>query len=255
MQKEVRGSQPPRDGAERRRAGRRRAGARGDAANEFAIRHSPFAIPSHTGAALRPALEQGTRVARERYDPAVHAEREMKVERARLGDVGKETRMPWQVDGRNWHLAQRDDRNGKPRRWQPAALEYVEELIQKAGRGKFAPTHWSNRASVEITAPGAHTWFLHALTGGEWLLELYFRAPPGTFGWRKLDEELELKTLDQRPDIQAYGDWARVDVRKRRDGFDAIVVYAHDKAEIDTPAFRRFVRKAVQAYLGGGSAP
>jgi len=115
--------------------------------------------------------------------------------------------------------------------------------------GGFAPTNWNNRASVEITAPDAAKWFLHALTGGQWLLELYFRVPPGTFKWLELDEQLGLKTLDERDDLQTYGDWARVDVRRRRDGLDAIAVYVHDKAEIDTPAFRRFVRKAAGAYM------
>ena len=204
---------------------------------------------SHTGIALRPILRAGPHEQRGRYDPAAHVERELAVEKAGFGAVGKGTQMPWQTDGRKWHLVQRDDRAGRERKWEPEALEYVEELVQKAGKGRFESTNWNNRASVEITAPGAHTWFLHALTGGEWLLELYFRAPPGTFDWRKLDEELDLKTLDEREDLETYGDWARVDARKRRDGFDAIVVYAHDREEIDTPAFRRFIRRAVSVYL------
>ncbi|MBU0616157.1 MAG: ATP-binding cassette domain-containing protein [Planctomycetes bacterium] len=202
---------------------------------------------SHTGAALRPILEAGPYESRPRYDPAAHAEREMLVERQRLGDVGKETKMPWQVDGGNWHLEQRKDRDGKERRWEPAALEYVEELVQRSGG--FEPTNWNNRASVEITAAGAETWFLHALTGGEWLLELYFRVPPKTFDWLELDERLGLKTLDERDDLEVYGDWSRVDVRPRRDGLDAVVVYVYDKAEIDTVSFRRFVRRAGRAYL------
>ncbi|RMF84766.1 MAG: hypothetical protein D6744_02495 [Planctomycetota bacterium] len=204
---------------------------------------------SHTGVALRPVLEAGPREPRQRYDPTAHAERELAVAKAGFGRIGNDTRMPWQVDGRRWHLVQRDDRAGRPRRWEPAALEYVEQLVQKAGKGRFEPTNWSNRASVEITARGAPTWFLHALTGGEWLLELYFRTPRGAFDWRKLDGELGLKTLDERDDLETYGDWARVDVRKRRDGFDAVVIYVHDRREIDTPAFRRFIRKAASLYF------
>ncbi len=165
--------------------------------------------------------------------------------------------MPWQVDGRRWHLEQRSSRSATTRRWEPAALEYVVDLVQKEGRKQrpadaenaFAPTDWSAQASVEITAPGAAQWFLHALTGGEWLLELYFRTPPGTFKWPALDAALKLKTLDERGDLQTYGDWARVAVRQRRDGYDAVVVYVHDRKEIDTPAFRRFVKQAAAAYL------
>jgi excinuclease ABC subunit A len=202
---------------------------------------------SHTAGALRPILHAGPYETRTRYDPAAHAAREMEVEKQRLGDVGKEVKMPWQVDGRRWHLQQRTDRDGKETRWEPAALEYVEELVQKAGQ--FEPTNWNNRASVEITARDAPTWFMHALTGGQWLLELYFRVPPKTFDWIELDERLGLKPLDEREDLPTYGDWSRVDVRPRRDGLDAVVVYVHDKKEIDTPAFRKFVKQAARVYL------
>jgi excinuclease ABC subunit A len=202
---------------------------------------------SHTGAALRPILQAGPHEARARYDPAAHAAREMQVEKQRFGDIGKEVRMPWQVDGRRWHLEQRASRDDQPRHWEPAALEYVEELVQKSGN--FEPTNWNNRASVEITAAGAQTWFLHALTGGEWLLELCFLVPPKTFNWLALDAQLGLRTLDERDDLQTYGDRSRVDIRSRKIGMEAIVVYVHDKAEIDTPGFRQFIKRAAQAYL------
>ena len=65
-----------------------------------------------------------------------------------------------------------------------------------------------------------------------------------------VEERLGLKTLDDREDLETYGDWSRVDVRPRRDGLDAVVVYVHDGKEIDTPAFRRFVKRAVKAYVG-----
>jgi len=222
-------------------------------------RHANSLFRSHTAAALKPVLEAGPYEERRPYDAHEHAARVLAAEKEGFGDVGKEVRMPWQVDGRRWHLEQRNSRNERPRRWDPAALEFVVELVEAAGRearppgspSAFAPTDWNNRASVEITAPNARYWFLHALTGGEWLLELYFRIPPGVFAWRTLDESLGLKTLDERDDLEVYGDWSRVDVRRRNDGWDAVVLYVHDRQEIDTPAFRRFVRRAVQAYLDG----
>ncbi|MEW6252191.1 MAG: ATP-binding cassette domain-containing protein, partial [Planctomycetota bacterium] len=253
--------------------------------SELGTRNSELVTPSHTARALAPILAAGPYAERPRFDARRHAAHELEAARRGFGDVGSEVRMPWQVDGRKWHLEQRSSRADQPRHWEPAALEFVLDLVHAEGRrvfGKprrvgarpassragapaqpervgadqpervpdsiFAPTNWNNRASVEVTAPGAAHWFLHALTGGEWLLELYFRAPPGTFRPRALDAQLDLKPLDQRPDIQAYGDWPRVDVRERRDGLDAVVVYVHDQAEIDTRGFRQFVRDAVSAY-------
>ena len=225
--------------------------------SELVTRYSLLATPSHTAAALAPILAAGPYEERCPYDPAEHAAREIAAEKAGFGDVGREVRMPWQEDGRRWHLEQRSSRNETPRRWEAAALEYVLELVEREGRAQhppeaesaFEPTNWGNRASVEVTAPGVTYWFLHALTGGEWLLELYFRAPPGAFKWTVLNRELGLKTLDERDDLETYGDWARVDVRPRCDGWEVVVVYVHDKQEIDTPAFRRFIKQVVATYL------
>ncbi len=206
-------------------------------------------LTAHTAHALAPVLTSDPRAQRAHYDPSAHAERELTADQNAYGDVGKDIRMPWQEDGRKWHMEMRASRGESPVRWESAALEYVLDEVHKAGKGAFAETNWNSRASVEVTAPGASKWFLHALTGGEWLLELYFRVPPGTFKWLALDEQLGLPTLDERDDLQTYGDWSRVDVRARRDGLDAVVVYPHDRQEIDTPAFRRFIRDAVKAYL------
>ncbi|MBK9119167.1 MAG: ATP-binding cassette domain-containing protein [Phycisphaerales bacterium] len=211
---------------------------------------------SHTAAALAPVLAAGPHAEREVYDPATHAAETLAAERAGLGRIGTEVRMPWQVDGRKWHLEQRSSRSERPRRWEPSALALVIELVEREGRrlrrpgtaSIFTETHWGERASVEVTAVEAPVWFLHALTGGEWLVELYFRSAPGVFHAATLNAELGLKTLDERTDLETYGDWPRVDVRPRRDGYDAVVVYVHDRKEIDTPAFRRFIRTAVQAY-------
>ena len=236
----------------------RRAEGPHDVNEGFSFCILPFAFGGHTAAALQPVLAAGPYEERPRFDPRAHAARQLDAARGDFGDVGKDVRMPWQIDGRKWHLEQRRSREDEPRRWEPAALEYVLELVQEAGRAlrprgaanAFEPTNWNSRASVEITAPAADTWFLHALTGGAWLLELYFQVPRDTFKWHTLDAQLGLKTLDERDDLETYGDWARVDVRPRRGGLDAVVIYVHDKQEIDTPGFRRFVKDAAKAYLG-----
>jgi excinuclease ABC subunit A len=234
--------------------------------SQVATRYSPLSTPSHTAAALAPILAAGPYEERPLYDRVAHAAQELAIEKAGLGHIGREVRMPWQVDGRKWHLEQRTSRADKPVRWEAAALEFVVGLVQAEGRRQraaraargasdaesaFAPTNWNDRASVEITAPGADKWFMHALTGGEWLLELYFRVPPGKFSAAVLERQIGLKTLDQREDLETYGDWARVDVRERCDGIDVAVVYVHDRAEIDTAGFRKFVKDAVNAYLKG----
>ncbi|MFO0839986.1 MAG: ATP-binding cassette domain-containing protein [Phycisphaerae bacterium] len=211
----------------------------------FCILHSAFT--SHTAYALAPILAAGPYAERPIYDAARHAAQVEADERVGLGKIGREVRMPWQIDGRKWHLEQRTSRDGSPLRWERAAMLLIEELVQEAGG--FAPTAWSDRAHVEISAPDTDVWFMHVLTGGEWLLECYFRVPRGTFSERALTRQIGLKTLDQREDLQTYGDWPRVALRERLGPLDAVAVYVHDRAEIDTPGFRKFVRDAARAYL------
>ncbi|MCH7870896.1 MAG: hypothetical protein IID33_04270, partial [Planctomycetes bacterium] len=204
------------------------------------------AVHCPTAAALRPILEQGPYLRREVYDAREHAAREIEIEKSRLG-VGGDARMPWQVDGRRWHLEQRTSHHGKPVRWDRAALEFVEELIVKAG--EFDPPDWNDRSRIEITVAGAETWFFHCLTGGEWQLDFNFRVPHGTFASRTLAKKLGLGKLDDRDDLPVYSRSQRVHCRRSDAHFDAIRVQVHDKAEIDTPRFHKFIKDAARAYL------
>ena len=92
-------------------------------------------------------------------------------------------------------------------------------------------------------------WFFHALTGSRWLLDTTYRVPPGTFDGGKLEAALGLRTLDERTDLPIYGQEPRVRVRQSHRGFDDVRIHIHDRAEIDTPAFRRFLKRAVPAHV------
>ena len=199
----------------------------------------------HTATALRPILERGPYRRREVYDAREHAAREIEIEKSRI-DVGGDTRMPWQVDGRRWHLEQRTSHQGKPVRWDPLALEFVERLIVEAA--EFDAPDWNDRSRIEITVGGAETWFFHCLTGGEWQLDFNFRVPRGTFKSRTLATRLRLGKLDDRDDLPVYSRCQRVHCRRQNARFDAIRIQVHDKAEIDTPQFRKFIKDAARAY-------
>jgi len=214
---------------------------------------------SHTGRALAKILADGPHIAREVFDPAkaAAASTTRAFDNTPAG-AGSEpaARMPWQVNGRRWHTELRTSRDGKAVEWEGRALIYAVEQIERLGGDKLLPTDWNDRARVEIVgeAPGdlaqsAVPWFCHALTGGRWLLDLLFRIPEGTFAQGDLAAKLALKTLDERDDIQAYGQTSRVQVRTALGAMDQVRVMVHDRKEIDTPAFRSFLAGAVKAYL------
>ncbi len=209
---------------------------------------------SHTGRILGEALSAGPHGERPVFDPKAHAAATLDAEKLVPDDVG-EASMPWQRDGRAWHTRERRDRRGRPIKWEAAALEHVVERIVALGEGRFAEPDWAHQSRVEIKAPGSKvTWFLHALTGGQWLLDLNFRVPRGQFKQDELVALLGLKTLDERTDLPIYGQWSRVYVRRADSDTDRIRVMVHDKAEVEASGFRRFLSGAVKGYLDYAAA-
>src|SRR5207244_3291367 len=161
-----------------------------------------------------------------------------------LDAVGKDAKMPWQTDGRRWHTVDRVAAKGVPCRWEGAILDWLERQIHKLG--KFGETNWNHRTQVEIAAPTkSHGWFLHASTGLEWLVWLTFRVGRNTFKEAELVRSLGIKPLNETPGLEVYGNEERVRVGNLKGPWQAILIAAHRLGEIDTPAFRKFLDKAV----------
>jgi excinuclease ABC subunit A len=92
----------------------------------FATRHSPFV--SHTAAALAPILASGTRGQRAYFD--ADAVRRKQAGDVTTGELGRSVKMPWQIDGRKWHLVDRRAANGRPCRWDGAMLERIVDFLE-----------------------------------------------------------------------------------------------------------------------------
>ncbi len=200
---------------------------------------------SHTAVALEPVLTAGPFAERKPYDPAQHLEK--KEGDVDLAEVGKDARMPWESDGRNWHTRDRVGRKGEPIQWEGRILETVVDKIQELG--DFAETNWTERTVVEITGEKkSDGWFFHAITGEAWLLKLKFRVHRGTFKRDELVTQLDLKPLNQMEDLPIYGNEPRVKVKPQRGPWQEIELRVHTFVEIDTPVFWSFVEKAVGGF-------
>ena len=282
---------------------------------------------SHTAAALAPILATGLRSEREFFD--ADAVRKKKAGDVTTSELGRDAKMPWQINGRKWHLVDRLAHNSRPCRWEGAALERVIDFLEteldatasgaasaprhvdnvsadrgadaaplakvevapvtkkssrasalkekltgklagklmtaanleqdQLARGDFATidsnarltTNWEERSVVEVIGPDASRgWFLHALTGDEWLLTLKFRVPEGTFQQKSLVASLKLKPVDDIREIEAYGRGERVRVKEETMGpWQEVVITVHWLREIDTPEFWEFLGQAKAAYL------
>jgi excinuclease ABC subunit A len=200
---------------------------------------------SHTAAILAGVLAAGPHAERQKYDPfAAEAAREGDVD---LEKVGADAQMPWQTDGRRWHAADRVTSKGAPCRWEGKILEWIDQRVQEAGA--FSETNWNHRTVIEIAAPQKSlAWFLHAMTGHEWLLRLVFRVGKNTFKQEELVERLGIRPLNETPGLEVYGNEDRVRVDNLKGPWQAVTILVHWLREIDTPAFRTFLKQAVASF-------
>ncbi len=226
------------------RGSRSRKGAKTKKARSE-IRNTKSATVSHTAAALAPVLTAGPFVKRKPYDPdRVTAPRADDLE---IDDVGRDTRMPWEVDGRRWHTKDRVARDGRACKWDGRILDAIENRIQKLG--DFAATNWNSRTIVEITAAKkSDGWFFHAITGERWLVKLKFRTAKKTFERDKLVADLDFKPLNDLDEIEAYGRGPRVKCKHLRGPWQEVQIDAHSWQEVDTPAFWTFLERAVAGF-------
>jgi excinuclease ABC subunit A len=201
---------------------------------------------SHTAAALAGVLAAGPYADRPKYDP--HAP-----EAAREGDipleaVGRDAQMPWEADGRRWHTVERVTSEGKPCRWDGQILEWLDEKIHE--QGAFADTNWKHRTVIEIAGPSrSQGWFLHAMTGQEWLLRLVFRVGRNTFKQEDLVRRLAIPPLNDTPGLEVYGAEERVHVANLKGSpWQAVSLVVHRLGEIDTPAFAAFLTRAAGSF-------
>jgi excinuclease ABC subunit A len=164
-----------------------------------------------------------------------------------IDQVGADVAMPWRVDGKRWHTEQRLSHQGKPCVWEGEVLARVEEAIQKTGQ--FSLTNWKHPSTVEITGPVKSAgWFFHAHTNMEWLVRLVFRVSKNTFKQIALEKALAIPPLNETEGVRVYSNDPRVRVANRRGPWQEVWMLVHRMSEIDTPAFRDFLTKAIASF-------
>src|SRR5262249_5116573 len=84
-------------------------------------------------------------------------------------------------------------------------------------------------------------------TGLERMVRLVFHVGRNTFKQADLAGRLGLKRLNDIPGLDVYGDEERVQVANRRGPWQEGAILGHGLSEIDTPAFREFLKQAVDA--------
>jgi excinuclease ABC subunit A len=164
-----------------------------------------------------------------------------------ITEVGRDARMPWEVDGRRWHTRERVDRKGEPCRWDGRVLERVVDRVHELG--EFSETNWNARSVVEISAAKkSDGWFFHAITGETWLLKLKFRVAKNHFKGQDLTQKLALKTLNEIDELPIYSNEPRVKCKNLRGPWQEVEMRVHTLEEIDSPDFWQFLEGAVEGF-------
>jgi excinuclease ABC subunit A len=202
-------------------------------------------LRSHTAEALAPVLAAGPHADRRMHDfHAAEAKRQGDLD---IAEVGRTTKMPWEVDGRRWHTQERVGRKGEPCRWDGKILDRVVDRIHELG--KFSPTNWAERSVVEISGEEKSMgWFFHAITGEAWLLKLKFRVARATFKREHLMLRLGLTPLNDLDDLPIYGTGSRVRCKNLRGPWQEVQLHVHSWDEIDRPEFWHFLEQAVAGF-------
>ena len=132
-----------------------------------------------------------------------------------------------------------------------SALAKVVDAIE--ARPGFLPANWNDRSVVEITGENrTGVWFLHALTGDEWLLTLKFRVPKRTFDEEELRQQLDLKSLDDLDELPIYGRSERVRIRNIKGPWQEVTITVHWLREIETRRVCAISRPRLRRLSGGG---
>jgi excinuclease ABC subunit A len=162
-------------------------------------------------------------------------------------ELGESVKMPWEVDGRKWHIETHIAANGAPCRWDRNLLVSLANTIEADGR--YAEINWAGRSVVEVTGPTKVAgWFLHAMTGDEWFLTLKFRVTKGTFEESSLKEGLDLVEVNDLDDIPVFNRVARVRIKALTGGLQEVSIVLNKQEEFETPAFQQFLKTALGAF-------
>ena len=206
---------------------------------------------SHTARALRPIIEAGPVRKRKVFSAEEQAEAEAEMHRPmRVGESEVGAKMPWESDGRRWHVEMHLDHEGKPAKWDAAVLEWIVETTEKLGGMKTAD--WNSPSTVEVRAPGSRSseWFLHARTRNAEQLDLSIRVPVGSFNGPALVKRLGIVPLNDRDDLPIYSGSERVQLRNINPQWADVRVQVRDFKDVEKRAFKKFLQDAATAYLG-----
>ncbi len=219
---------------------------------------------SWTGEFLIPILKNDPYEERKPFD--VEAFRKMQTEEPVVSELKSVVKMPWEVDGIRWHSQARSSRcrntvpahgeilpaispiaTARPARWD---VRIFDALLEKIEMMDDVEIDWNDRNVIRVTSSQRNaTKFLHIFTNDEWLLKLSFRVQKNSFQTEDLVRDLDLRPLNEYPELPLYGTSPRVRVIDTKEGFQEVEMRIHYWSEFDRPEMWAFFENAQDAFF------
>ncbi len=219
---------------------------------------------SYTGEFLAPILKNDPHEERKVFD--VEAFRKSQTEEISVSEFNADVKMPWEVDGIRWHTQGRSTRcrstvpaHGEilppvsPIPTQPPAkwdVRIFDSILDKLETMDDVEIDWNDRNVIRVVSSGkSATKFLHIFTSDEWLLKLSFRVAKDTFQASDIVPKLNLRPLNEFPELPLYGTSPRVRVIDTKDGYQEIELRVHYWDEFNHAEMWTFFERAQEAFL------
>ncbi len=174
-------------------------------------------------------------------------------------------KMPWEVDGLRWHTQGRSSQcrsivpaHGEmapavspiptppPGKWDVRIFDAIMERIDSMDG---VETDWNDRNVIRIaSSQRSAVKFLHIFTNDEWLLKLSFRVAKNTFQREKIVPALNLRPLNEFPELPLYGTSPRVQVIDAKEGFQEIELRVHYWNEFNRNEMWAFFEQAQESF-------
>ncbi|MBE6427112.1 MAG: excinuclease ABC subunit UvrA [Planctomycetaceae bacterium] len=220
--------------------------------------------PSWTGEFLTPILKNDPIEERKPFD--VENFRKMQTEEVNVAEFNAVVKMPWEVDSLRWHTQGRSSRcrsvvpaHGEmvpavspiptppPGKWD---IRIFDAILERIDSMDGIDIDWNDRNVIRVTSnQRSAIKFLHIFTNDEWLLKLSFRVAKDTFQSEKIVPALNLKPLNEFPELPLYGTSSRVRVIDSKEGFQEIELRVHYWNEFNHDQMWAFFEQAQESFF------
>lgn len=198
---------------------------------------------SHTGRLLEAILANSSKSERETFDFEAHRKAIYEVDRE--AELTSSTAMPWESNGRQWHLKDRLTTKGEHPMWDGAVLAKVVDHILE---DDAFDVDWNNRDEFRIFVKGKKMPFLVAKSTDRSYARVEVRTVAGQFDLKDLRERLDLKTFRELKGYPLYSKWPRFSELKGGKSYDLFAMVLAVKSDVENVEMIGFLNGAMAGF-------